>query len=351
MLEIRNISISFKDFALKELTFNVQPGDYLTLLGISGAGKTVILEVLAGLLKPDSGEVLWNGKNITALKIQERPVGLVYQDLSLFPHLTVYENIAFALKCRKWKKEKIDGRVDQLSKMTGVNHLQKRYPGTLSGGEAQRVAIARTLSSDPEILLLDEPLSSLDITLRAGLVNLLKEINLSGKTIIHVTHDYDEVAALSNKVAVIEDGRLIQSGLTSEVFRHPANAFVARFSKSKNLLPCSVSSIKDGLMLAKVSDRCQIYFSGATSSKAGFVVIPAEDIILSEKRVETSAINQLEGTIKETWLTATGAKLLVDVGAEFVVAVTNVSFENLQLHPGRKIWLNFKASAVRFFGE
>lgn len=351
MLEIRNISINLKDFALKDITLDVEPGDYLTLLGISGAGKTVILEVLAGLLKPDSGQVLWNGKNITRLKIQERPVGLVYQDLSLFPHLTVFENIAFALKCRKLKKDAIATRVNDLSKLTGVGHLLRRYPGTLSGGEAQRVAIARTLSADPEILLLDEPLSSLDITLRAGLINLLKEINQSGKTIIHVTHDYDEVATLSNKVAIIENGKLIQSGLTREVFRNPANAFVARFSKSKNLLTCSVIQWKDGLMLAKVNDQCQIYFNGATVSKTGFVAIPAEDIILSEKRVETSAINQMEGTIKETWLTATGAELLVDAGAEFVVAVTHVSFENLQLHPGRKIWMNFKASAVKFFGD
>ncbi len=351
MLEIRNISINFKDFALKEVSLKVEPRDYLTLLGISGAGKTVILEVLAGLLKPDSGQVLWNGKDITGMKIQERPVGLVYQDLSLFPHLTVYENIAFALRCRRLTKDSIAGKVNDLSKLTGVAHLLKRYPGTLSGGEAQRVAIARTLSADPEILLLDEPLSSLDITLRAGLINLLKEINQSGKTIIHVTHDYDEVATLSNKVAVIENGELIQSGPTSEVFRHPANAFVARFSKSKNLLPCSVITARNGLMLALVSDRCQIYFSGTTNSKAGFVVIPAEDIILTEKRMDSSALNQLEGTIKETWLTSAGAELLVDAGAEFVVAVTRVSFEKLHLHPGKMIWLSFKASAVKFFGD
>lgn len=353
MLEIKNVNIQLGDFSLKDISLQVIQGDYMTLLGVSGAGKTVLLEVLAGLVKPTGGQILWNGKNITDQKIQERPIGLVYQDLMLFPHLRVSQNIAFPLKCKKLSKQAISARVEELAKTTGVGHLLKRYPGTLSGGEAQRVALARTLASDPEILLLDEPLANLDITLRSGLSKLLREINLSGKTIIHVTHDFTEAATLSNKVAVIENGVLVQAGNVQEVFRHPATAFVARFSGMKNLFPCSISTNSNdpGLKRALIDDNCHVYFVSGTQSKEGFISIPAEDIILSEAPFNTSAINQFQGVIKETWLSDSGAEVVIEAGAEFVVAVSKTSFTNMQLQPGKNIWLTFKSSAVRFLNN
>jgi molybdopterin-binding protein len=353
MLEIKNISITLGDFSLTDISLTVNSGDYLTLLGVSGAGKTVLLEVLAGLVKPSAGQIFWNGKEITTQKIQERPVGLVYQDLSLFPHLRVDQNIAFPLKNKRLKKTAKAAKVNELAQTTGVSHLLHRYPGTLSGGEAQRVALARTLASDPDILLLDEPLANLDVTLRSGLTKLLRTINRMGKTIIHVTHDYTEAATLSSHVAVIENGRLVQSGESQDVFRHPATAFVARFSGMKNLFQASIAPATDdpGLMRASFGSNCKIHFSGQTNQSTGFISIPAEDIILSEKPFETSAINQLQGVVKETWMAGAGMEAVIDAGAEFVVAISRTSFEKLELHPGKDIWITFKASSVRFLRQ
>jgi molybdate transport system ATP-binding protein len=352
MLEIKNISITLGDFALTDISLTVKTGDYLTLLGVSGAGKTVLLELLAGLVKPAAGKIFWNGKEITAQNIQERPVGLVYQDLSLFPHLRVDQNIAFPLKNKRLKKTAIKAKVTELAVTTGVSHLMHRYPGTLSGGEAQRVALARTLAADPDVLLLDEPLANLDITLRNGLTKLLRTINRMGKTIIHVTHDYTEAATLSNHVAVIENGRLVQTGEPLEVFRHPATAFVARFSGMKNLFQASViPSPHPGLMIANIGGGCEIFFTGQTDQLEGFVSIPAEDIILSKHPFETSAINQFHGVVKETWMAGTGMEVIIDAGAELVVTITRTSFEKLELQSGKKVWLTFKASAVRFLRQ
>ncbi len=353
MLEIKNINIALGDFSLRDISLTVNPGDYLTLLGVSGAGKTVLLEALAGLVKPESGCILWNGKDISNHSIQERPVGLVYQDLSLFPHLNVEQNIAYPLKNKGLKKSAIKKQVAALAATTGISHLLHRWPDTLSGGEAQRVALARTLAADPEILLLDEPLANLDVTLRSGLIKLLRAINRMGKTIIHVTHDYTEAATLSNRVAVIENGRLVQAGEVQEVFRHPATAFVARFSGMKNLFEAAImpSTQDSGLMIAKLDNDRQIFFTGFTQQPSGYISIAAEDIILSEKPFETSAINRFQGVIKEAWIAGAGMEIVVDAGVELVVAVSRPSFDKLQLQPGKSIWLTFKASAVRFLAQ
>ena len=350
MLEIKNISVHFDSFALEDISLDVARGDYLTLLGVSGAGKTVLLEVLAGLVKPGKGQVLLNGRDITREKIQARGIGLVYQDLSLFPHMDVFHNIAYPLKRQRLAAAALRARVEQLAGETGIPHLLQRYPGTLSGGEAQRVALARTLAADPEVLLLDEPLANLDVKLKAGLRGLLRQIKLSGKTIIHVTHDYMESATLSNKVAIIENGRLIQTGLPEEVFRHPKNEFVARFSGIRNIFPCTVEGNGQGpgLKKAMVAGLGPICFIGDSGPENGFVMVPQEDIILSPHSLETSAQNQFRGVIREAYLAGGSMEIVVDAGADFVVLVSRNSFEKLQLNPGKDIWLNFKASAARF---
>ena len=353
MLEIKDISIRFDGFSLEDVSLSLEPGDYLALLGVSGAGKTVLLEVLAGLVKPAKGSIVWNGQDITRFRIQQRPVGLVYQDLSLFPHMTVYANIAYALKTRKLPSPDLDQKVKSLAGETGAVHLLSRYPGTLSGGEGQRVALARTLAAEPEILLLDEPLANLDVKLKSELSGLLRQINRSGKTIIHVTHDFMEAATLANKVAVIENGRLAQFGTPEEVFRHPKSEFVARFSGIKNIFTSNVENIsgQEGLKKAIVIPGVFISFMSKLSATRGYVMIPQEDILLSESPLKSSAINQFEGTISEGYLSGSGMEVVVDAGIEFVASVSRLSYEKLNLMPGKKVWLNFKASAVRFLPE
>lgn len=350
MLEINDISIRFEGFSLEDVSLSLSEGDYLALLGVSGAGKTVLLEVLAGLVKPAKGSIRWNGRDITLARIQQRPVGLVYQDLSLFPHMNVFSNIAYALKVRRLPKAEVFGRVEALARQTGVVHLLYRHPGTLSGGEAQRVALARTLAAEPDILLLDEPLANLDVKLKSELRSLLRQINRSGKTIIHVTHEFMEAATLANKVAVIENGRLAQFGTPEEVFRHPRTEFVARFSGIKNIFSCLVQPLEGehGLQKAIVAGQLTIGFLGTRSKDDGFVMIPQEDILISEKPLESSAINQFQGLVKEAYFSGSSMELIIDAGVGFVVSVSLLSFQKMGLKPGKKVWVSFKASAVRF---
>ncbi len=350
VLQIRDLSVRFRSFALEDISLDIREGDYLALLGVSGAGKTVLLEALAGLVKPAKGRILLNGNDITKDKVQGRGIGLVYQDLSLFPHLTAYKNIAYPLRRRALTSNELHARVEELARLVEVTHLLDRFPGTLSGGEAQRVALARTLAADPQVLLLDEPLSNLDVKLKGELRSVLRNIHRRGKTIIHVTHDFMEAATLANMVAVVENGRMIQHGTPEEVFRHPRNEFVARFSGIKNLFPCEVvaDAGSEGLHKAAVNDKVSIHYLGKDGHQSGYVMIPQEDIIVSERPIESSATNRLEGVIREAYLSGSGMELVIDAGVPFVVAVSRQSHENMKLQPGKMVWLNFKAAAVRF---
>jgi molybdopterin-binding protein len=355
MLDIDHIRVSFPGFSLEEVSLHVASGDYLALLGVSGAGKTVLLEVLAGLIRPSSGRILLNGRDITRDKVQGRGIGLVYQDLSLFPHMTVRQNIGYPLKEILPNRQDRDLRVRELAAETGIPHLLDRHPGTLSGGEAQRVALARTLASDPKVLLLDEPLANLDVKLKAGLRSLLRRIHRGGKTVIHVTHDFMEAATLANRVAVIEKGRLVQCGTPEEVFRHPATEFVARFGGVKNLFACRVEGVPSqvGMCKARVGDGMVLFFVGQAGAGRGFVMVPQEDIFLSEGRLDSSAVNQLHGTITEVLHSGQGVEVVAESGegVSFVASVSRKSLDRMDLHPGKPVWLSFKASAVRFIPD
>ena len=350
MLSIENISVRFPSFSVENVSLVVEKHDYLALLGVSGAGKTVLLEVLAGLVRPSQGRILLSGNDITHQSIQHRKIGLVYQDLSLFPHLTEAKNIGYSLRNRSNTAADIRKRVEELATQTGVSHLLNRYPDTLSGGEAQRVALARTLAADPDILLLDEPLSNLDVKLKSDLRKLLRNIHTSGKTVIHVTHDFMEAATLANKVAVIQDGTLVQHGTPEEVFRHPQTEFVARFSGVKNLFQCHENHPlnSENLYEAIIENGAKITFLAQDIPGKGYVMIPQQDIIVSENKITSSAINSFQGVIREITLIGAGVEIVVDAGAEFVVSVSKQSQESMQLIPGKKVWLSFKASAVRY---
>jgi molybdopterin-binding protein len=349
MLEIKNINARLGDFRLKDISLEIDPGDYLTVLGLSGAGKTVLLEVLAGLVKPETGEIFLDGKDISHQSIQKRPFGLVYQDMALFPHMSVRKNITYALKGKGLSKQEQKNKTQELAKLTQVEHLLDRHPGTLSGGEAQRVALTRTLASDPEVLLLDEPLASLDVKLRQELRELLKKINQTGKTIIHVTHDPMEAATLSKKIAIIEKGVLIQWGKPEEVFRNPVSEFVARFSGIKNIFLCEFAktSEKNGLYHGLTKNKINISCLDDPGKDAAHLMIPGEDIIVSKERLETSAINQYMGIINEIYYLNHGVELIINVGEIFSVIVSKRSVEKLSLAPGEEVWLSFKASAVK----
>ena len=344
MLEIKNISKKYKDFDLNNINFSVETGEYFVLLGESGAGKSLILEIIAGLIIPDNGKIFLNGNDITNVKIQKRNIGLVFQDYAVFPHLTVHENIAYSLHSKKLSKSAINNKVVELANKTGIGNLLKRKPSTLSGGELQRVSLARTLALEPICLLLDEPLSSLDIQLRNELQQLLRKLHDEGITIIHVTHNFDEAVALANKVGIIQNGRIIQTGAPKEVFHNPKSKFVANFTGIKNFYNAVIKSKEIVILENKVEI---IYISGKDKG-TGIVMFRSEDIVISINKPDSSMCNNLHGTVLEMIPTKFGMEIIIDIGVKIAALITQKSVDRLQLSVNKYVWISVKATAIRF---
>lgn len=347
MLKISKLSVKLGLFELRDVTFEVARGEYFVLLGMSGAGKSVLLRLISGLASPDSGEIYLNGKLISNENIQKRKVGMVFQDSVLFPHMDVFNNIAYPLKVRNFGKEAIKRKVGELAELTNVGHLLKRFPHYLSGGESQRVALARILATDPDCLLLDEPLSSLDVQLRGELRSLLRKINANGQTIVHVTHDYEEAVLLAHRIGVIERGTIVQTGEPRNVFRHPKSEFVARFVGIRNFFP---GELTDKGSSMKIFRSGQLEF-GVLSDEfpgEGYVVIRAEDIIVSGQRASSSAINNFSGEVVSLEPARIGTEVIADVGVMLAALLTDESVGSLNLKIGSPVWLSFKASAIRY---
>ena len=234
MLSVRQISKSLPDFEIKDVSFEVRDGEYFVLLGASGVGKSIMLETIAGHIRPDAGQILLDGKDITRENIQKRRIGIVFQNSALFPHITVYDNIAYPLRCRKLNNRQTRKQVAGLAEDFAVGHLLKRRTQTLSGGESQRVSLARAVAGEPRCLLLDEPISSLDAKSRPEIRALLRKINAQGQAMVHVTHDYTEAVSLGTHIAVMEGGRIAQAGTVEEVFQRPKSQFIALFVGIRN---------------------------------------------------------------------------------------------------------------------
>ena len=229
--------------ALSGISFDVHEGEIVALLGPSGCGKSTLLGIIAGLDGPDQGEVLWDNISLTGIPSHQRNFGLMFQDFALFPHRDVFGNVAFGLQMAKWEPGQIESRVEEVLDLVGLPGFARRDVNTLSGGEAQRVALARSLAPNPRLLMLDEPLGSLDRTLRERLVFDLRQIlRRSHQTAIYVTHDQEEAFILADRVVVMNAGRVEQIGSPQEIYRHPDGVFVARFLGMNNLLPGRVES-------------------------------------------------------------------------------------------------------------
>jgi molybdate/tungstate transport system ATP-binding protein len=236
MIAIDHLTVRLPGFTVSDVNLTVETGEFFSLLGPTGAGKTLILESIAGLVKPDCGRIRIGPRNVTRLPPEKRGVGIVYQDHALFPHLSVKQNIGYGLRYQTGtgapKNLSLDGLVHRL----GLSHLLDRSTRNLSGGEKQRVALARALAIDPEVLLLDEPLSSLDPNFREEIRQLLKDLHQeTGITVLMVTHDFSEAHFLAQRVAVIQNGKIEQVGNVRDVFMKPATPFVAKFVGMKNL--------------------------------------------------------------------------------------------------------------------
>ena len=243
MIEVKGLQIKYDDFiAINDVNFEINEGEFFTLLGPSGCGKTTTLRAIAGFIKPSKGDILVNGKNIVPIPVEKRGLGMIFQSYALFPTMSVFDNIAYGLKIDKQSKDQIQSRVQQLADLVELNDEQlHKNVSDLSGGQQQRVAIARALAKSPNIVLLDEPLSNLDAKLRKQLRLELKRIQReTGMTAIYVTHDQEEALEISDHIAVFNDGKIEQIGTPREIYDHSATEFVCTFIGEANFLERSL---------------------------------------------------------------------------------------------------------------
>ena len=281
IIEIKGVSKTYEDnTVLDNLTLNIKKNEFLTLLGPSGCGKTTTLKIIAGFEEADTGEVLFDGTDISSLPPYKRQVNTVFQKYALFPHMNVYENIAFGLKIKKKSKNEIDTKVKEVLKLVALEGFERRKIDSLSGGQQQRVAIARALINEPEVLLLDEPLGALDLKLRKEMQIELKRIQQRlGITFIFVTHDQEEALTMSDTIIVMNKGKIQQMGSPEDIYNEPSNAFVADFIGESNIL--------DGTMLEDFKVQfCNTIFEcvdkGFDKDELIDVVIRPEDIKIVE---------------------------------------------------------------------
>lgn len=251
-LEILNISKAFgEEKVLKNVNLSIRKGEFFSILGPSGCGKTTLLRMIAGFISPDEGQIKVNGERIDILAPNKRNVNTVFQNYALFPNMTVFDNIAFPLKLKKMKKDEIKKEVNKYLDLVGLQKYAKKYPISLSGGQKQRVSIARALINKPEVLLLDEPLSALDAKLRQKLLIDLDDIHDEvGITFVFVTHDQEEALSVSDRIAVMHNGNVLQVGTPNEIYETPANTFVADFIGETNFIYGKIKKVYDNYAIA-----------------------------------------------------------------------------------------------------
>lgn len=314
-LEIRQLYKSFGPVkALRGISFDVPEGEVVAVLGPSGCGKSTLLGLIAGLEPPDRGEIRWKGVSQAGIPTHQRGFGLMFQDYMLFPHRSVFQNVAFGLEMQHRSHQEIQARVNQMLDFVGLNGYRDRSIHALSGGEQQRVALARALAPGPRLLMLDEPFSSLDRTLREGLVSGLRRVlKHMRQTALYITHDQEEAFGLADRVVVMQSGRVAQTGTPEAIYNQPATDFVARFLGFKNIFP---GILQDSLLITPFG---QFQFSLESEPPGArdctFLLRP------DMARISRAGDHQIHGTVLERSFRGGLSHLRVEVGS------TNLSFE------------------------
>ncbi len=286
IIEIKNLSKAFGDKkVLEDINLYIRRGEFLTLLGPSGCGKTTLLRMIAGFLQPDEGSILMEGKELAGIPPHERPLNTVFQRYALFPHLDVYDNIAFGLKLKKVPEDEIEKRVRRVLKLVAMSDYEDRDVDTLSGGQQQRIAIARAIVNQPKVLLLDEPLAALDLKMRKDMQTELKEMHKKlGITFIYVTHDQEEALTLSDTIVVLNEGRIQQIGTPVDIYNEPVNSFVADFIGESNIL--NGTMIRDR-RVAFMGHEFDCVDEGFGENVSVDVVVRPEDIYFTTEESKT----------------------------------------------------------------
>ncbi len=339
-IRIENLVVDLGSFHLRDINLTLEPGDFFALMGPTGAGKSVLLEALVGLVPITGGDIFIDDRKITNLPPEKRGISIVYQDYALFPHLTVLDNIRYGLRFHL--HEKGAAPIDDLVGRLNLNPLLQRYPATLSGGEQQRVALARALAVSPDILLLDEPLSALDPNFRQDLRAHLKSLHqASGATFLMVTHDFSEALSLAQRAAVMNQGELEQVGGIEEIFCRPTSTMVADFVGMKNLFKVEFSG-----SMARVAGL-EIKVGREAEGLQGYVAIRPEDLILSKEPLVSSVQNSFAGSVAA--IRSHGFFYEIDFAVNsliFTAVITNHAFFDLELAVDDGFFISFKATAV-----
>jgi molybdate/tungstate transport system ATP-binding protein len=316
MIRVEGLNVSLLDFHLRDIHLIVEENEFFALMGPTGAGKTVLLEAIAGLVPIKSGRIFIGDREVSGLPPEKRGIGIVYQDYALFPHQTVLQNVTYGLHFHKAQKADDENRRERLIDLLHLSHILNRFPIHLSGGEKQRVALARALMVAPEVLLLDEPLSALDPNFREEVRDSLKDLHKSSNTtFLMVTHDFSDALLLAERAAVMNQGRLEQTGGTKEVFRRPNSLFAAEFVGMKNVFPATF----EGTMA--MVGHLKIELDTPVEGLKRYLSVRPEDVVISRESASTNGWTPLRGEIKR----------VMDYGFYFSISVKTggVIFQSL----------------------
>lgn len=351
-----NVTVTKKlrDFTLDIANFNVADGETLALLGENGAGKSTVLRIIAGLLKPEAGRISTNeivyfdAEAKINLPPEMRNIGYMFQNYALFPHMTAEDNIAYGLKMKNLPATEVKDRVATLCHNMGITDIANQPVTRLSGGQRQRVALARALAPSPDVLLLDEPLAALDVKTQESMRRELSSvIKTAGIPCILVTHSITDALSMANRLSIIEHGKIIDSGTPEDVLRSAKSSFVSSFADNLNLFRGTVIVKHDGIVcvdIAGIKLRTVTALSGEVC-----VSIRPEELILSKEKIESSAVNSLTGTITAIKNEGLFLHVLVDVGIPLTASVTIQSVERLGLSIGSTVTVTCKATAIQVF--
>jgi putative spermidine/putrescine transport system ATP-binding protein len=338
--------------AVDRVSLDVPAGAFVSLLGPSGSGKTTTLNLIAGFLAPDSGDILLDERSIADVPPHKRNIGMVFQSYSLFPHMTVAENVGFPLRMRtRLSRQDARRRIDEMLALVQLGHFGARYPRQLSGGQQQRVAMARALVSHPRLLLMDEPLGALDKKLREQMQVEIKRIHRSvGTTVIYVTHDQTEALTMSDLVVVMHQARVAQVGTPRVLYEAPANLFVADFLGDSNLLTATVAQVCGDEFAVEIGSGEKMHVTRGSSAAApgsrAVVLIRPEDISVTATGERTAGQDLLAGTIKDISYHGDTFKLDVAVGTD-VLKVKVARERGAGMERGDSVFLTWRSSAVR----
>jgi len=348
MLRVVDLHKRLGDFELREINIDVEAGEIFVVLGPSGAGKTTLLDCIAGFKTVDRGHIYLDDEDITGLPPEYRNIGYIPQEPALFPHMDVFRNIEYGLKLRGIQREERKRRVLEVAKFLEIDNLLGRYPNDLSGGEKQRVSLARALAIEPKAMLMDEPLAHIDPILREDLRNYIRKIasRLNVPT-IYVTHDQSEAFAIADSLAIMNGGLIVEKGKPDKLLDRPKKLFSARFLGYRNIFDGQVAKTLENISIIEVNN---VKFT-VPGNYHGYIIIGfrPEDVIVFREKPISSIQNMFKATIKEIINEGPISRILFDVGIKIEGVITRRSLMELGLKKGEKVYIGIKSTSIRTF--